>query len=294
MRARPISAEGDFDASDEQDALERAYVPEHIPALMSLISQGKPFRLGNYLGYTRQNWLILVGYPLDGQFTQSGCEQVFAQVRELYHPEYLWFIGPELPGSLQNNCRDRSQDEYYRLDLENYQPKSSLRRQVNKAAEFLTVERERRFRKEHQALVTEFLRRRKLSPMVAELYRLIPAYLDQSSSACLLTARDRRGRLSALFVIEQAARNFDAYVLGCYSLEFYAPHASDLLFKMMIDLTIEQHKPTINLGLGVNEGISRFKKKWGGVPFLKYEYCEYYFGPPKVISFMDLWMDGSR
>ena len=28
------------------------------------------------------------------------------------------------------------------------------------------------------------------------------------------------------------------------------------------------------MGLGVNEGISRFKKKWGGLPFLKYEFGE--------------------
>ena len=110
MTARLIPAEHNFNASDEKDALERAYVPEHIPALMSLISKGKPFRLGEYLGYTRQNWLILVGYPLDGQFTQTGCERVVAQALECYHPEYLWFIGPELPTSLQNNCQNQSHD----------------------------------------------------------------------------------------------------------------------------------------------------------------------------------------
>ena len=294
MTARSVSAEGNFDASDEKDSLERAYVPEHIPALMSLISKGKPFRLGEYLGYTHDNWLILVGYPLDGQFTLSRCEQAIARALDAYRPEYLWFIGPELPASLQHQCQDQSLDVYYRLDLEHYQLKSSLRRQVNKAAELLTVEREVRFRKEHRTLVTEFLHRRQLSPTVAELYRLIPAYLDQSSSACLLSARDRRGRLSAFFVIEQAAQKFDAYVLGCYSLKFYVPHASDLLFKTMIDLAIEHHKPTINLGLGVNEGISRFKQKWGGAPYLKYATCECYYGPPKVVSILDQWMDGIR
>jgi len=291
---KPVSAQGNFDASDEKDALERAYVPEHIPVLMSLISKGRPFRLGEYLGYTHDNWLILVGYPLDGQFTPAECEQAVAQALESYRPEYLWFIGPEFPATLQKGCQGQSQDVYYRLDLENYQLKSSLCRQVNKAAELLSVEREMRFGKEHQALVTEFLHRRQLSPTVAELYRLIPAYLEQSSSACLLTARDRRGRLSAFFVIEQAARNFDAYVLGCYSLKFYVPYASDLLFKSMIDLANEQHKPTINLGLGVNKGISRFKQKWGGVPFLNYATCECYYGPPRMVSILDQWMDSGR
>jgi len=29
-------------------------------------------------------------------------------------------------------------------------------------------------------------------------------------------------------------------------------------------------KKSLNLGLGVNAGIRRFKEKWGGTPFLKY------------------------
>jgi hypothetical protein len=39
----------------------------------------------------------------------------------------------------------------------------------------------------------------------------------------------------------------------------------------MINLSKENSKGYIHLGLGVNEGIRRFKEKWGGVPFLKYD-----------------------
>jgi hypothetical protein len=52
----------------------------------------------------------------------------------------------------------------------------------------------------------------------------------------------------------------------------------------MIRWTQEQGKITINLGLGVNEGIRRFKEKWGGVPFLTYEFCECYYGTTRTVS----------
>lgn len=42
----------------------------------------------------------------------------------------------------------------------------------------------------------------------------------------------------------------------------------------MINLAREYGKGYINLGLGVNEGIRRFKEKWGGIPFLRYEFYE--------------------
>jgi hypothetical protein len=52
----------------------------------------------------------------------------------------------------------------------------------------------------------------------------------------------------------------------------------------MIQLTREYGKNTIQLGLGVNEGIRRFKEKWGGVSFLNYEFCEYFYGMTGILS----------
>ncbi len=89
-----------------------------------------------------------------------------------------------------------------------------------------------------------------------------------------LNARDKTGKLCAFSVVDLGAKNFSAYILGAHSKKHYVPHASDLLFLEMINLTREAGKSSINLGLGVNEGIRRFKEKWGGKPFLRYEFCE--------------------
>jgi hypothetical protein len=37
----------------------------------------------------------------------------------------------------------------------------------------------------------------------------------------------------------------------------------------------ESGKAYVQLGLGVNPGIRRFKEKWGGKPTLPYEHCKY-------------------
>jgi hypothetical protein len=39
----------------------------------------------------------------------------------------------------------------------------------------------------------------------------------------------------------------------------------------MVRLAQSEGKAAINLGLGINDGIRRFKEKWGGVPFLPYQ-----------------------
>jgi hypothetical protein len=269
---------------EEGYILERAYVPEHIINLMVPISKGEPFLKEDHLGFVKDNWLIFVGYPLDKNVSQVRSERILKQAVDTFRPEYLWFIGPEILPSLLDSCRERETDQYYTLDIEQTKLKPSLQRVTDKASKELTVERSRSFSREHEALIAELLKREELPPRVKELYRAMPDYIARSSSACTLNARDKKGKLCAFFVVELGAKNFSTYVLGCHSKRHYVPHASDLLFLEMIKLTREHGKKIINLGLGVNEGIRRFKEKWGGVPFLTYEFCERVYGYTRTVS----------
>ena len=269
---------------DEAYVLTRAYIPEHIVSLMALISKGEPSLVEDHLVYVKDNWLILVGYPLDGSFSKERCEKILEWSLLTFRPEYLWFIGPELPASLLDSCKERQTDQYYRLDLEQIETKASLQRTIDKASKELTAERTHSISSEHEALITELLRREKLDPRLRELYRAMPDYVPHSPSACVLNARDKKGDLCAFYVVDLGAKNFSTYVLGTHSKKHYVPHASDLLFLEMIKVTQEHGKGIINLGLGVNEGIRRFKKKWGAVPFLNYEFCERFYGYTRTVS----------
>jgi hypothetical protein len=42
---------------------------------------------------------------------------------------------------------------------------------------------------------------------------------------------------------------------------------------------IAEGKKYINLGLGINQGVSFFKEKWGGAVFLPHAFCLYH--PPQ-------------
>jgi hypothetical protein len=260
---------------EEEYVLAKAYVPEHIVSLMVLLSKGEPFLIEDHLVFAKDNWLIFVGYPLDQHFSIERCEKVINQVLERFRPESLRFIGSKIPLFLLDSCMERQTDRYYRFDIEQTRVKNSLRRKAEKASKELYVERTNALSKEHEILISELLKREKLRPRVKELYYAMPDYLSHSSSACVLNAWNKKGRLSAFYILELGAKHFTTYLLGSHSKRHYVPHASDLLFLKMIELTRERGKNEINLGLGVNEGIRRFKEKWGGIPFLNYEECEY-------------------
>jgi len=270
-------------SEDEAYVLTHAYVPEHIPPLMVPISKGEPFLIEDHLGFVKDNWAILVGYPLDENFSLERCEKVLKQMVEKFRPEYLWFIGPEIPSALVDTYKERETDQYYRFEIGQTKVKISLQRAVEKVSKELTVERGHALSKDHETLIVEFLKREKLPPRTRELYRAMSDYVAHSSSVCVLNALDKRGKLCAFYIVELAAKKFATYVLGAYSKRHYIPHASDLLFFEMINLTRDRGRNMINLGLGVNKGIRQFKEKWGGVPYLNYEFCECFYGTTRTV-----------
>lgn len=267
---------------EEKYVLSNAYIPEHILNLMVPISKGEPYLRSGYLYFLKENWIIFVGYPLEHAFRTEDLERVLDATIKEHKPKYLWLIAPEIPHPLIQSCKEKESDHYYKLELDGFEVKKDMLRAIRKASKDLKVERGRGILKEHAILISEFIENERPRALIRELFLGMEEYVNISKDAIVLSAFDKQGGLTAFYVVEMGAFNFATYVVGCYSRVNYVPNASDLLFFEMINLSKERGKGYIHLGLGVNEGIRRFKEKWGGVPFLKYEFCEY--RPPKGIT----------
>lgn len=270
----------------EESILRQAYIPEHIPRLMVGISRGEPFLLEEYLCLAKDDWLIFIGYPLETAFEEDKFLAALERARRKFRPLSTSFIAPALPQAWVSNTRNRESDDYYRLGLESAEIGKNMRRIVEKASRTLIVEQSRSLSAEHEALTREFLGRAQLPPRIRELYLRMPDYVAHSGTSIALSARDLEGRLAAFFIIESGAARFAVYVVGCFSRNNYVPHASDVLFHEMIRLAKENGKEYIHLGLGVNEGLRRFKAKWGGIPFLPYHFAEWGKAPQGPISWL--------
>jgi len=94
-------------------------------------------------------------------------------------------------------------------------------------------------------------------------------------TALVFSARDRTGTLVAFDVAEFAGGEYAFYQFNFRSRARHVPGASDLLLHQVIVTARGQGKIFLNLGLGIDEGVAHFKRKWGGVPFLAYASCRY-------------------
>ncbi len=242
--------------------LNLANVPEHSVNFMQAVSSGMAFVQDDYLCFGGDDWLTIIGYPLQGAYSHESFLSAKEKALKKNPAISCFAIAPDIPPTMQEYVEER--DVFYTLPSSAPIP-SKLKSPIAKAAQNLRVELGNTFGAEHRRLWTEFMSRVPLNNKVRSLFASTAQVMSQNiDDLHLLNAWDEQGHLVASLLLDFAPQKFCAYILGAHSKTHYVPHAADLLFAHMIELSKEKHKEYIHLGLGVNEGITRFKKKWGG------------------------------
>jgi len=269
----------------ENYILTHAYVPEHTVGLMTSLSGGEGFLVDDFFLCRRDDWIVFVGYPIQQEFASDHFETVFEKIRKVFKPARISLIAPQISPQLSTTCQLRDSDFYYTLDTGPPVIGDAVKRNLKKAARMLTVERASQMGDAHRELMDEFATRVKPPAPVKDLLFKMPQYLAAAPSAWVLNAWDSKEFLAAFYVIDLAAREFANYIIGCYSRKNYVIGASDLLVSELIKLSAEYGKTFIHMGLGVSDGIRRFKEKWGASPARNYEMCELVFKKPLLTEF---------
>lgn len=263
-----------------------ARVPEHSVPFMAGMSGGQPLVVNDYLFFTGQDWVTGVGYPLclegpaefdldtfilaaDLVADTVAAEGKYADTQGLD----MFVVAHSLPADAvrQLDGEISEEDRFYILPAGADIP-GPLRRLVRKAEATLRVEEGRQFTAAHRRLWSEMLTRSDMRPHVRQMYARTAQFMDQAlPGLSFLNAWDAEGNLAAALLIDTSAVDFCSYIIGAHSRRTYTPYATDLLFAHLLAAARVQGKKYIHLGLGVNEGILRFKRKWGGqedLPFV--------------------------
>jgi len=244
---------------------ENAYLPEHILDYVEAVSGAEPYLQNHHLCFHRKGHLLFIGYPLKN-LTANTPEAYEAAVNR-FKPATVAIIAPDIwlpPQTFEGQTEDR----YFRLDLPIGSVNTGVAYMVRRAERELRVVAGK-FSRAHTRLIKAFLSEQALSREQRDVYLAIPRYLKRSRTAHLIEAR-QGDRLIAFSIVDTGSTDYAFYLFSFRIKKGHVPGASDLLFLEMVRLAEREGKKAINLGLGINSGIRRFKEKWGGVPFIRY------------------------
>ena len=251
-----------------------AYIPEHLPAYVEAISSAEPHLIENHLCFIRNNHLLFIGYAL-GADNRDSARAYTAACNE-FLPSTAAIIAPKL-WDTADSFEEQPADSYYQLGLPLGPLAPGVAYMVRRAEKDLVVD-SGNFGREHKKLIKDFVSGHALSAQQKHLFKRIHHYLKRSKTGRLLEVR-KKGRLAAFTIVDLGAADSAFYLFNFRSAKMDVPGASDLLFREMVNLAQAEGKNNINLGLGINSGIRRFKAKWGGVPFLPYASAMVHRGP---------------
>lgn len=259
-------------ASQKDYIEEHAYLPEHMIHYVTAVSEAEPFLFGAYLAYSKKDLLIFVGYPLEEAFEEKKMEKALNEARRRFKPKEISLTAPKIPFSIEGPTQS-SLDYYYRLDLSTLSISQKLRNMLKRAGRDLVVERVKGLEKGHHLMVNEFFNTHGVDEPTRFIIKRIPEYLSSAPSVWVFNARKKGGALAAFDIAEFGARHYAIYMFNFTSRNHYIPGASDLLLSEVIKCARDENKDFVNLGLGINRGVTFFKKKWGGVPLYPYNFC---------------------
>lgn len=269
-----------------------ACVPEHLVHYVQAVSGRKAILCQGYVAYIQNSHAVLVVYPgaaHAGQWEPSGLPTLgeesspslaSALADLVSRCSSVSVLSPFLPGEAPEAAQKAAvSDWYWQLPLPAPKPGVKLRNMLSRAGRELSLHEER-WGDEHQALVSRYLSTRPLAEGTRAIFSSLSRYVNGSGPEEPSMDADTRN------VLMLAARRPDNSLAGCSIGDFSGlqtcfymfsfrhheapPGTADLLLSGLVEKAEMLGHTRMNLGLGINPGISFFKKKWGTLPYLPY------------------------
>ena len=251
-----------------------ACVPEQLEHYVRSVSGRRAFLCGGYAAYAHAGHAVLVAYPLDAEAEAPGREaepSLAGPLGELaLSCSAVTVLAPFRPAEAPNSAPS-SRDRYWDLPVPP-RPGQKLRNMLKRAGREVAVEPEE-WNEEHAALVRHYLQTRPLAPGTRAIFTALPDYWARAAQAgaalLLFAARKKDGRLAAFSMGDYTALR-TAFYMFSFRHPDAPPGTADLLLARLVEEAHARGHARMNLGLGINGGISFFKKKWHAEPGLPY------------------------
>jgi hypothetical protein len=268
--------------AEEEFIREHAFIPEHIVPYGEAASGLEPFLTDGYLYFFREGRpLVFIGYPLAGKTDPAGLEEVLEGVIRSRRPEETAILAPAVPPGYGASS---ARDYYYSMETAGPAPPPKVANMVRRASRALGVTRQRALGPEHLEMIRSFYESRPIDPDSRAIFERIPAYVEASPTAVVFSALTEDGRIAAFDIADFWANHYAFYMFNFRSSLDPFPGASDLLLREIIAAAKARGKSRVNLGLGINAGVTFFKTKWGARPFLPHESVLYRSKPPSFLE----------
>lgn len=248
----------------------RARVPEELPRYVKSVSGLKSQPCGKGILHTENEVGVLSIFPDSGN-CQEEIDIAVEKALQVKQLKTISVLAPLLPKKAPPNA-SVSKDFYWSIDPAAKIPAKTLN-MIRRAKREVQVQKNNGdcWTKKHGELVEEFCNRKQsaLSDADCYIFNQLGEYLKNSPQASLFSAYANNGKLAGCIIGDLTSFTTAFYMFAFRAIDA-PPGTADLLLYELVREAKNSGQSRLNLGLGINPGVSFFKKKWGATPWLEY------------------------
>ncbi len=268
----------------------QALTPDQLLPYVQAVSNVSSFVLGNYLVHMQENHAVLVAYSIQEEQTEQSLKQSIEYLNSLKDLERITVLAPIRPTNIPSHITNISsqEDYYYFLDLPlSIDKLKNAQYMCKKATEHLTIQvgqGQSAWSGEHQELMLNYIRRPDVSTEMGSIFQRLGNYCSNTQQVLLFSAYDNKSSKLLGFTVG----DFTSWQCAFYMFAMRHEHAfagvADVLLWSLIQEAQNRGYSSCNLGLGINAGISFFKKKWGAKPHLPFVQTSWQVQAKEIVS----------
>lgn len=246
----------------------RAQTPDQLLPYVDAVSGLEPRMFGSCVGHICEGQVVLIGYPLDDPQDMSAVETAIEQALELPGLQHITVLAASKPVCAPADALI-TEDAYWALPLPLPPVGQKLRNMLRRASRDIDITQGgiESWTHEHRNLLDAFCAVRTLDTGMLHIFHQMENYLRLCPEARLFSAR-----LTDNTLVGCAIGDYSAFSTAFYMFAFRDPDAppgtADALLAAIAAEGEERGYSRLNLGLGINDNIRFFKRKWGATLFL--------------------------
>lgn len=170
---------------------------------------------------------------------------------------------------------DSTQDMFWSIPLPPPPPQQKLRNMLRRAHRDITLDTGTEWTAAHAALAHAYCQSRPLAAGTRHIFQHLGDYVRTSPDALVFSAYSRTDNSLLACALGEFSSMTTALYMFAFRLPTAPPGTSDALLEALCAAGQTRGHCQLNLGLGINAGISFFKHKWQARPFMPYVECSW-------------------
>ncbi len=254
----------------------QALTPDQLLCYVSAVSGLQSELVGDYLIHTQNNNAILIGYNLQNANNTDALESVIEQIMQRHTIQNITVLAPVRPKNAPNSAISTEEDAYWFLPLPLTTIKSKVRNMLARAKDKVIITQKSgqgAWTGAHHALMLQHIKNKSMNAAHSQILQSLERYLLTNPQAMLFSAYEKESEQLLACTIADFSSFSTAFYMFAFreeDAEQKVPGVADTVLFALLEEANNRGYSQCNLGLGINDGIRFFKKKWGAKPSLPF------------------------